>query len=680
MSYIFISYSKKNADYAHRLADKLRAEGFEVWIDKRRLATGEDWWKSIVLALRSCGAFVIIMTPESDGSRWVQREITLAEKYEKPVFPLWLAGDTNTPNWELFVRTQYEDVRGDMLPGEDFYARLETYALRQRGKGVTQEQPTIPAQPVDAELADEIAHPPPVTEVLPIPTQNPARRTGRLVFAAVVGVIGVALLVFALSRSGQQPALSQAETATAQAVAAVTIEPTFTTSPDAATPISSLPSQTADATATETPTASATPSRTPTPTATYTPSRTPTLTYTPTASPTPDFAIMALTFEAEQTLLFETQVAEQTLTQQAAETETATRWTPTPSPTVTDTPDVTASFEAFLTLRAAETATQAAVNQTATATRWTATPTHTPTDTPTATDTSTATPTPSPTNTPTDTPTTAPSRTPTRTPTNALPATATRDVRATVAARVQADASTQGFALLLTEPRYSADVVVSLPADTLLVLISRDYAAAWVEVQVVDSGAIGWVRASHLRFNPSTASFNWGSLADVPVNPDLPPNRAATVIGTVNANLRTGPGEGYTVIDRLQPGTALVAVGRNASSGWIFVERDGLVFGWMNAAVLDVLGNELLLPDLTTYSTPATVSGTSGANVRRDPGSGSVVMDILEPGTSVTAIGRDSSATWIRVSFAGFGMQEGWMNISLLDVEGEIMWLPVAAS
>ncbi|MBL8161929.1 MAG: toll/interleukin-1 receptor domain-containing protein, partial [Anaerolineae bacterium] len=237
MSYIFISYSKKNADYAHRLADKLRAEGFEVWIDKRRLATGEDWWKSIVLALRSCGAFVIIMTPESDGSRWVQREITLAEKYEKPVFPLWLAGDTNTPNWELFVRTQYEDVRGDMLPGEEFYARLEQYTLRQRGKGVTQEQPTIPAQPVDAELADEIAHPPPRENETPRGGVARARPQIPAVFAIALGLFAIAALLVMLSQNGQQAALSQAETATAQAITALstkaisaTPEPTANTS------------------------------------------------------------------------------------------------------------------------------------------------------------------------------------------------------------------------------------------------------------------------------------------------------------------------------------------------------------------------------------------------------------------------------------------------------------------
>lgn len=270
MSYIFVSYSKKNADYAHRLADTLRAEGFEVWIDKRRLATGEDWWKSIVLALRSCSAFVVIMTPESDGSRWVQREITLAEKYEKPVFPLWLAGDMDTPNWELFVRTQYEDVRGGVLPGAEFYARLEAYALRQRGSAMAQEQPAVPEQPdnSDDDLEEEIANPPPLNETIPsppvhdqplIPRLNPSRRAGPLVFVAALGVIAVTLLVLAVSQAGQPTNASPTATGTTQVVAQASLEPTATPPSDNATAIyTSTPTPTPTVTVT---TQSTTPNR-----------------------------------------------------------------------------------------------------------------------------------------------------------------------------------------------------------------------------------------------------------------------------------------------------------------------------------------------------------------------------------------------------------------------------------
>ena len=35
MGHIFISYSRTDTDYAHKLADVLQSKGLEVWIDAR---------------------------------------------------------------------------------------------------------------------------------------------------------------------------------------------------------------------------------------------------------------------------------------------------------------------------------------------------------------------------------------------------------------------------------------------------------------------------------------------------------------------------------------------------------------------------------------------------------------------------------------------------------------------
>ncbi len=124
MSHVFISYSKVNWDYARALADRLLVEGFDVWIDDR-IDYGEDWWRTIVRAIKACAAFTVVMTPDSDASRWVQREITLADELGKPAYPLLLAGDLlSSENWTMFVRTQYMDVRNGALPKADFYNRL----------------------------------------------------------------------------------------------------------------------------------------------------------------------------------------------------------------------------------------------------------------------------------------------------------------------------------------------------------------------------------------------------------------------------------------------------------------------------------------------------------------------------------------------------------------------------
>jgi len=158
MSHIFISYSTKNSKYVARLAEKLRDEGFNIWIDNSRLRSGEHWWESIVLALRNADAFVVIMTPESRRSEWVQREVALANQWNKPCFPILLKGE----NFEYYVLSNFEDVRDGSLPDPGFYDDLEehTTRLNNRGKNVTIAEAVQMDVDADTEIRKAIENPP----------------------------------------------------------------------------------------------------------------------------------------------------------------------------------------------------------------------------------------------------------------------------------------------------------------------------------------------------------------------------------------------------------------------------------------------------------------------------------------------------------------------------------------
>lgn len=117
--HVFVSYSQKDDTYAHTLAADLRKRGFNVWIDDR-IEYGDHWWETIVSAIKASTAFIVVMSPASKQSQWVQRELHLALKLEKPIFPLLLDDE----NWEIFVTMQYADVLGGELPRSDFYRRL----------------------------------------------------------------------------------------------------------------------------------------------------------------------------------------------------------------------------------------------------------------------------------------------------------------------------------------------------------------------------------------------------------------------------------------------------------------------------------------------------------------------------------------------------------------------------
>ncbi len=117
--HLFISYSHGDTDYVDRLHSTIRHNGFEVWFDDA-IEHGDQWFNQINTAIKTCAAFLVIMTPAAEQSEWVQKEILLAKRYQKPIFPLLLAGE----EFPILIDIQYADVRDQTLPDSDFYRRL----------------------------------------------------------------------------------------------------------------------------------------------------------------------------------------------------------------------------------------------------------------------------------------------------------------------------------------------------------------------------------------------------------------------------------------------------------------------------------------------------------------------------------------------------------------------------
>lgn len=130
MGQIFISYSHTDRKYVHLLAGTLEAEGFNVWIDDR-LDYGSEWPVEIQKRLDGCDAMVLVMSPRSLVSKWVQNEVNRALRKEKPLFPLLLEG---TEPWLAVESTHIIDVTSGRLPEEKFYALLAQVTPRNKNK------------------------------------------------------------------------------------------------------------------------------------------------------------------------------------------------------------------------------------------------------------------------------------------------------------------------------------------------------------------------------------------------------------------------------------------------------------------------------------------------------------------------------------------------------------------
>ena len=87
---VFISHSSRDDEFCAHLAEDLRRELGEnaVWYDNLRLRAGDRWWRIIVEELSLCDVFILIISPASMGSDWVQREYDIAFRQKKRIIPL----------------------------------------------------------------------------------------------------------------------------------------------------------------------------------------------------------------------------------------------------------------------------------------------------------------------------------------------------------------------------------------------------------------------------------------------------------------------------------------------------------------------------------------------------------------------------------------------------------------
>jgi len=97
---IFVSHSHKDNDFGVKLVDDLRrvlGDESAVWYDARGgLHGGDTWWRKIVKEITERNIFIVVLSPDSMESPWVNDEIDLAWRqkntspFQKHIIPvLW---------------------------------------------------------------------------------------------------------------------------------------------------------------------------------------------------------------------------------------------------------------------------------------------------------------------------------------------------------------------------------------------------------------------------------------------------------------------------------------------------------------------------------------------------------------------------------------------------------------
>ena len=116
MADVFVSYSRRDADFVQRMASSLEERGKSVWIDTQGIADTEVFPQALRSAIEGSDAFLFVITPDSVASDFCEQEVTYARSLEKRIVPALRAPvpDPAIPeeirhrNWIPF--TEAEDV------------------------------------------------------------------------------------------------------------------------------------------------------------------------------------------------------------------------------------------------------------------------------------------------------------------------------------------------------------------------------------------------------------------------------------------------------------------------------------------------------------------------------------------------------------------------------------------
>jgi hypothetical protein len=88
MADVFISYSRKDIDFARRLVEALQAAGQESWIDWQGIPYSADWWREICAGIDAADSFLFIISPHSLASRICNLELDFARQNAKRIIPI----------------------------------------------------------------------------------------------------------------------------------------------------------------------------------------------------------------------------------------------------------------------------------------------------------------------------------------------------------------------------------------------------------------------------------------------------------------------------------------------------------------------------------------------------------------------------------------------------------------
>lgn len=102
---IFISFSSKDIEVAKDVDAVFKQHHVNTWFAQTDVDVGDNYSKKITTAIKEASCVVLIFSNNANHSVHVPRELDLAAKYQKPIFPIRIQNDEPDEGLEYFLST-----------------------------------------------------------------------------------------------------------------------------------------------------------------------------------------------------------------------------------------------------------------------------------------------------------------------------------------------------------------------------------------------------------------------------------------------------------------------------------------------------------------------------------------------------------------------------------------------
>jgi TIR domain len=149
---LFFSYARADSEFVLKLAEDLRSNGTNLWLDQLDIPGGARWDDAIEAALHDCPCLLVVLSPASVTSDNVKDEISFGLENHKTIVPI-LYKECVIPF--RLKRLQYIDFRVDYNNG--FKRLVQTLRLLNQ---LSTQQPMTPIpearRPTEKEETEEV--------------------------------------------------------------------------------------------------------------------------------------------------------------------------------------------------------------------------------------------------------------------------------------------------------------------------------------------------------------------------------------------------------------------------------------------------------------------------------------------------------------------------------------------